>query len=49
MPENSPTGYVVGQLHTTDLDSTSTNQTFQYRLTINPYGMFTLKNDLLIV
>ncbi|CAF1281839.1 unnamed protein product [Rotaria sp. Silwood1] len=49
LPENSPTGYVIGQLRTTDPDIYSVNQTFQYTIVTDLSHTFALENDTLIL
>ncbi|CAF1122720.1 unnamed protein product [Rotaria sordida] len=49
LPENSPIGYVIGQLETIDPDKYSVNQTFQYTIVTDLSHAFTLENDKLIL
>ena len=49
LPENSPSGYVVGRLSTVDPDLPSKNQTFEYTIITDLSNMFTLDKDKLIV
>ncbi|CAF4767763.1 unnamed protein product [Rotaria socialis] len=49
LPENSPAGFVIGQLHAIDPDIFSTNGTFQYTLITDIDHIFTLENDNLVL
>ncbi|CAM4782539.1 unnamed protein product [Rotaria magnacalcarata] len=49
LPENSPAGFVIGQLQTIDPDIFSTNQTFQYTIITDMNHIFKLENDNLVL